>query len=711
MKILALVSDGSEDNINGATMVMQGVKALMPDADLSYEVKHILSYTTLRDHDLFVCFGPLAATRLMGKQPLKFLRRYLHTKRDTGHKVMATYNGEVVIDSKQWLKVLLEDVIWGIAELSRERRLPDLTMTHAATGYLIGFDVETTGEFYDDICGRMLTCAVDTIGTAHDLKGCLTDLSKVSDDPLPRAIAGHNIKFDLKWAMATGVDLTHLPLHDTEVAAALIDDNITDNSLDFLRSRLTDIAPYKDMVDRANLTEENIGEVVRYNKYDAEVSRKVAEAQEEKIQDEGFGPIFELLMDLIPVYTRMEYRGVNIDQEWARRVYFESLEQKETALKELGLSERTLNSPKQMCEILYEDKGYPVKKKTVNGNPSVDAEALERIYEENGDEFVKQLLDYRDAEKVASTYLQKLPKYIECDGRIHPDYSLALGEFGGTRTGRTSCRRPNLQNIPRGHDVRGMYTPTEGYEWGKADHSQLELRIAGWLSGDERMLGAFRAKHDIHTATLSDLWALDYEEAVRVLQSDDRQWYERRVATKRVNFGILYGIGAKKLAAILRKEGIIMSVGECQEIIDKWRDNYKGFGKWASDVEHEVCQTGCVRTITGRRRTLPDADPDTYQGWRAQRQAVNFPVQSLASDITQIGMYLMDKVFRNYDAHLLMNVHDEINWEYRGTSPEEMAELARHVMEDETKDEFYRRFGVKIEVPLQADPKMGERWS
>lgn len=704
--ILGLLGNNTQAELNGAARVLGTVAKITED--VTWETAHCLRNNALNKHDLIVLFGAAAANHVLGKQPLKIQRRSLH-RNSHGQPCTVTFDAEAAESSNQWTKTLVEDVLWGLGELQLFRKKPSLATTHAACGTLIGFDLETVGSFEDPICGRILTVAVDEMGTAHDIQSFLESLQEVDHF---RTIAGHNIKYDLKWALREGVDLTNLPLHDTEIAAALLDDNIADNSLAFLTSRCTNIPYFKDMVDRANLDKENIGDVVMYNKFDAIASREVAEVQEVQLQEQGFGPIFELLMDLIPVYVRMETRGVNIDRDLAREIRVEVREQMASALEVVGVDQKVLSSPKQLRELLYEEKGYKVYGKTGKGLPSTDANALERIFEDSPDPFIQGILDYRDAEKIDSTYLAKLPVYTQFDGRIHPDYSLAVGEFGGAKTGRTSCRRPNLQNIPRGHSVRKIYVPSPGYLWGKADHSQLELRIGAWLSGDEVMLAAFREGNDIHTATMARLFGKSYGELEEILgQEDPGPWYERRVATKRVNFGILYGVGAKKLAAILWKEGIYMTVAECQDLIDRWRDTYKGFERWKAEIENNAVLNKQITTVTGRRRTLPDANHDTFDGWRALRQAVNFPIQSTASDITQIGMYLMDKEFRNHDAHLLMNVHDEINWEFRDIDPDHMAEMAKHLMEDATKDEFKRRFGAEITVPLQADPKIGERWS
>lgn len=228
------------------------------------------------------------------------------------------------------------------------------------------------------------------------------------------------------------------------------------------------------------------------------------------------------------------------------------------------------------------------------------------------------------------------------------------------------------------------------------------------------MCSTFSEGLDIHTDTMSGFSKYSYEEIVRLLDEGDEEMQNLRRGCKCVNFGILYGVGAGTLSNLISKAGGICDMPTAQQRIDQWRQLYKGVTSWMTAVEDEVIENGYVTMVTGRRRTLLDAERGTPQGQRALRQACNAPVQGTASDITLTAMYLLDQEFRRRGgARLLLNVHDQIGLEFDPSTytDDDMLEILQRVMVEEVPDEFERRFDYRFTVPLQIDPKVGERWS
>jgi DNA polymerase-1 len=355
------------------------------------------------------------------------------------------------------------------------------------------------------------------------------------------------------------------------------------------------------------------------------------------------------------------------------------------------------NSPKQILAALAEE-GLQL--------PNTKAETLEQYVDDS--ELCAQLVPYRKDKKLWE-YFERFPELMKFDGRIHTWYGLGKSnDWGGTSTGRTSSRDPNLQNIPSLSWVRGCFAATPGYQWLDSDYSQLELRVVADLAQDKAMLDAFAAGWDMHTATLSDMFNMDYEEVRQLLKEDKEVWKERRRAAKIINFGILYGMGGKKLAANL---GI--SVYEAEGYIAQWLRARPGVVNWLRQTEDEAVETGEVVAPTGQKRRLWGASRKSWIGWRRLRQATNYPVQHFASTILMTAMLLVDEWFQTRkegEAHLLLNVHDQLAAEFKG-DPEDFREEVEHLMTDIVPIEIEKRFGYRLSVPLEVDSNIGQRWS
>jgi DNA polymerase-1 len=323
--------------------------------------------------------------------------------------------------------------------------------------------------------------------------------------------------------------------------------------------------------------------------------------------------------------------------------------------------------------------------------------------------------------KLRGTYLEPLlTKHAGTDGRVHTTYHLGRGYGdhggGGTVTGRLSSSEPNLQNIPRDIVVKGTFVPSLGMRMFSADYSQVELRVAAWYAGEETMLEAFRQGLDVHTATLAELEGVKYEYAHKKVKSGE--WEENRALVKRVNFGVLYGVGEYRLVQLMRDMGIQISQKRATEIIDWWYANKKSMAKWIDDVQEIAVNEKRVVTPTGRVRRLP------YAGWgkgieaQARRQAVNFMVQSFSADLMLAALLRLEQRFaQEGGAQLLLTVHDSIVGEYypEDWTDEELTRVAREEMLEGAKEELVKSLGVTERVRdllLDVDVLCSmERWT
>jgi DNA polymerase-1 len=587
----------------------------------------------------------------------------------------------------------------------------------------IGFDLETTGLEYFDPTKRILSGAVADGSYLNLVTEALHGLKPFTKDERC-TLCGHNIKFDMNWYQGRVAPIL-AKVWDTSVAEALLDDAALSNSLDALNVKYGIVPPYKAMVNRKKMELEPIERVKQYNLIDAQVTAAITEKQRPRIQREGFQPIMDFLMEMLPIFSEIERRGVYVDRDWAMRTGRQIRKERDAAREAVGFPDYNLKSPKQLAEILYTHLHLPILGYTKTGQESTDKNVIKELLmsdaavDRDTEETLKALIEYSKTTTLIGTFFDPLPELTEFDGRIHTWYNLSKSDRGGAVTGRLSSSNPNLQNIPARSDVRGLFCATPGFLWGDADYSQLELRIVASLANEPAMIEAFKQDYDIHTASLADVFKSEYHDLVDILADKDHSkhahWKGLRLFIKRLNFGILYGIGAKKLARMVYLEsGQRYSIEQTQEYIDRWLDRYPRVKAWISATENEVIERGYVRTITGRRRTLLGANRNSGDGWRKLRQAVNFKVQSPAADITQVAMRLTHMWFNQLaapsEAHLLMNVHDQQAWEFQGNG-EEIGRNVKYIMEVEVPNELYRRFGYRLKVPLKAEVHIGERWA
>ena len=383
----------------------------------------------------------------------------------------------------------------------------------------------------------------------------------------------------------------------------------------------------------------------------------------------------------------MEQAGVRVDKEQLK-LYGEQLEGKivtlEQEIYDLAGETFNINSPKQLGEILFERMQLPHGKKTKTGY-STAADVLEKLAPEYP--VVQKILEYRQLTKLNSTYAQGLAGFIREDGRIHGKFNQTI-----TATGRISSTEPNLQNIPvrmeLGRAIRKVFVPEDGYVFVDADYSQIELRILAHMSGDERLISAYRDAQDIHAITASEVFHTPLDEVTPL---------QRRNA-KAVNFGIVYGISAFGLS-----EDLSISRKEALEYINKYFETYPGVKQFLDEQVKLGKEQGCVTTMYGRKRPIPELKSGNFmQRSFGERVAMNSPIQGTAADIMKLAMVAVDRELRerHMRSRIVLQVHDELLVE---TYRDEAEEVVR-ILTDRMKH------AADLKVSLEVEAHTGDNW-
>ncbi|WP_038623177.1 DNA polymerase [Dyella jiangningensis] len=348
--------------------------------------------------------------------------------------------------------------------------------------------------------------------------------------------------------------------------------------------------------------------------------------------------------------------------------------------------EFNLDSPKQLQAILFDELGLPAKLKTPTGQPSTNEEALEAIADDHP--LPRLILDYRGLAKLRSTYTDKLAEIVNPrTGRVHTSY-----HQGAVATGRVSSSDPNLQNIPvrteEGRRIRQAFVAPEGWVVLAADYSQIELRIMAHLSGDEGLLKAFQEGGDVHRATAAEVFGLAPEDVSA----------NQRRAAKAINFGLMYGMSAFGLA---RQLGV--DRGEASDYMARYFSRYPGVHAFMEATRQQAHRDGYVETLFGRRLYLENLT-SRNQALRAgaERAAVNAPMQGTAADIIKRAMITVHAWLgqRKDDAHMLMQVHDELVFEVRAEAVEEVRAGVIERMSG----------AAQLSVPLLVEAGVGANW-
>ena len=610
---------------------------------------------------------------------------------------------------------------------------------------MFGFDIETQGldPYGKDTYVRSVALSVGQTTYVSLLQSgiqkynqadLLSVIEALESDKV--TLIGHNIKFDLKFfAIKYGIQIK-CKVFDTMLASYFLDEN-TDGDLDSVIKTYLNQPSHKKMVSVKNLGGEHPDDMLLYNALDARTEIDLFKVQVTLLHRIGALPLALLAMDVIPLLVNIEARGVNLDREWAKSTEQELIQdciKLRMKLKNAGYGAFSPDSDKDLRRILYDVIGFSVVKRTKSDLPSTDSEAIGYCKDEATTpqtmQFLENLSEYTKKMKLLSTYYQPLDRLLSFDKRIHTQYALGKdweNDGGGTVTGRLSSRSPNLQNIPRGKRHRGMFIPTQGFKFIDGDFSQLELRMVAFLSGETVMIRAFQEGKDIHTAVMADMLVYKYDELVKLLEDHKHPKYDElkglRVAIKRINFGIVYGIGAQRLQKLIKFElGLEWELDACQDLIDQWLGRYTRVRLFLEKVRELACQNKEVTMILGQRRRLPDA-MKFFRGMdrrlralasRAMRQATNFVVQSPASWVCLIGMLLVQRYFDDnpeLQGHICFQVHDSVTCEVIETCDLESVRLdIQNIMEQDVPKFLMDYFGINFNVPLSFPTQVIDRW-
>jgi DNA polymerase-1 len=468
---------------------------------------------------------------------------------------------------------------------------------------------------------------------------------------------GQNIKFDYQVMAMYGVQLQG-ELWDTMLAHYLIDPD-TRHNMDALSETYLGYQPVsittligKKGKDQGNMRDVPLEQISDYAAEDADITLQLknrfapllAEAQLEKL-------FFEVEMPLVPVLSAMELEGVKVDttvlSEFSQTLG-QQIQEKEAEIQQLAGVKFNVGSPKQLGEVLFDVLQLdPKAKKTKTGQYKTDEEVLTALASRAP--IAQAVLDYRQAQKLKSTYVDALPTMINPrTGRVHTSYNQAVAA-----TGRLSSNNPNLQNIPirteMGREVRKAFVPRDqDHLLLSADYSQIELRIITAISGDEAMREAFEQGHDIHAATAAKVYGLPIEEVTPELRRN----------AKTVNFGIIYGISAFGLSQRL---GIGRS--EAAELINQYFETYPRIKAYMTDIVKSAKEKGYVETLLGRRRYIRDIHSAnaTVRGF-AERNAINAPIQGTAADMIKLAMIHIHRSMqqKQLKSKMILQVHDEL---------------------------------------------------
>jgi DNA polymerase I len=599
---------------------------------------------------------------------------------------------------------------------------------------IVSLDVETEGLNPFDKERRIISIALSSNAgeayTSYVLHGWKPRHLSIIKELLQRrnvVLVGHNIKFDLNWLrVKLGIKRIRAKVFDTMFAYYLLNENAEKKTLEACASKYTDMGDYKEGLDRSDIKRWAQDDVLIYNGKDADAGRRLFDVFLPKLKKQKLLPIMATAMEVLPVLHRMETDGVYLDQKWARdaqRKMFNRMIENRQKINELARTKVNPDSPKSLSNLLYQRMKLPVEFLTKKGAASTGKEAIKKALEHvqpgsRNEKILRAIQEEKKDAKILGTYFQPIPEWTAYDGRVHSHYRFGKQAddkgYGGTVTGRLSSDDPNLQNIPLDLFVRGMFAASpEGWIFFDGDYSQLELRVAAFLSKEPLLIQAFEEGLDVHTLVMSDLLGRSYEELSNSLNHDE-QLKVLRVAIKRVNFGILYGIAAKRLQKILWLDlGVTWTVEKCNQLINQWLGKYKKVAEWIKRQKYFAVQHKYVRMPFGQIRRLPDAEFRTSLGERALRQATNFPVQSTASWICLVGMYLLERwiTSNSLNARLLMQVHDSIALEFRGiANAARVAKQIARIMERDVLEYIKEVFGIRWDVPLQFKVSYGERW-
>ena len=568
------------------------------------------------------------------------------------------------------------------------------------------FDIETTGvEFFkSDIVGISISFQDEGYyipfrfpsGAGFKIDFGLDYFKREMDDVFGNSNikkSGHNLKFDLLHLKKSGIKVRGVS-DDSMLMAYLLFPNRRAHNLKDLTFELLDVnqLEYKDLVGKGKhqitMDEVDVKKISHYCIDDSILSLKIINLLEKRLTEKNLNHLYNTIeIPLIEVLLEMEFTGVKIDADFlknaSQKMYHKIKEVEETIYRLAGFR-FNINSSQQLGELLFEKMNLPVTKRTRKTKSySTDIEVLNEL---KGIPVVEQVINYRTYKKMLSTYLEGLINSCDSGQRVHTSFNQTV-----TATGRLSSSNPNLQNIPVGElaeiNLRKAFI-AEGSHWYllSADYSQIELRVMAHFSEDQRLTEAFSRNADIHQHTADTVFGK--ESSLNAL--------EKRKRAKIINFSILYGSGAYSLSKELG-----VSYSNAKDFIDRYYEKYAGVKDFIERVVSEAEKNPEVETISGRRRGIPEIlSSNRTVKENGKRMAINTIIQGSAADIIKIAMVDILKKLRGMESKLILQVHDELVFEYPESEEEELCSLVKENMEK----------ALPLKVPLKVSLRKGKNW-
>jgi len=590
-----------------------------------------------------------------------------------------------------------------------ETKLNELAGT-LKTAKKISFDTETTSTdpMTADLVGISLAVeegAAFYIPVGHKggekqlpIEMVLSALEGPFTDPAVKKI-GHNLKYDCLVLRNCGLNPTPLSF-DTMIAAWVIEPESRRLGLKTMAEfelgvKMTHI---EELIGsgkkQITMDQVAVGDVAPYAGADAEIPIRLEKVLSERLVENQLDKVFdEIEMPLVPVLEDMEYTGIAVDKEFfhafSKELSDRLIEITKLMFKKVGY-EFNINSTQQLSKVLFETLALTPpnsSKKTKSGNFSTAASVLEEMRDQH--DVVDLLLEYRELSKLVSTYLDALPKQINPNtGRVHTSFNQT-----GSVTGRLASSNPNLQNIPTktplGHRVRNGFIAGNENMLVSVDYSQIELRIVAHMANDKAMLDAFRSNQDIHATTAAAIYQVALVDVTK----------EQRRHAKAINFGLIYGMSPFGLTRTTN-----LTLAEAENFVKAYFQEFPGVKMYLDGIRRSAADLGYVETLLGRKRYFPQLkNPATAQvRSRAEREAINAPIQGTAADILKIAMIRLPEVIgeKKLGAKMLVQVHDELLLECPDDELQETIQVIQQVMES----------AFKIAIPLETDVAYGKNW-
>jgi DNA polymerase I len=508
---------------------------------------------------------------------------------------------------------------------------------------------------------------------------------------------GHNIKFDIEVMNSQGIKVKGAA-GDSMIASYLLNPGSRQHNLDAVTfSELNYVKITKEDLlgkgkDKITFSEVAVEKLFNYSCEDADFTNRLIKKLIPELKKQKLIKLFEEIeMPLALVLAMMEINGIKINKEFLAEMG-KSVDKRISRLTkkihELAGMEFNINSTQQLREVLFEKLAIPAMGISKNKTGlSTGADELAKLKGQHP--IIDLIQEYREVVKLSTTYIEALPKLVnEKTGRLHTSFNQTV-----TATGRLSSTEPNMQNIPirteLGREIRKAFISDKGYKLLSLDYSQIELRLAAHMSGDKKMIEAFKKGEDIHTATAAEINQVTLNEVTPVMRRE----------AKAVNFGILYGQGPHGLA-----QGADIPYARAKEFIDQYFLVYKGVKKFVDETIEMARDKGYTETLFQRRRTLPEINSSVIQVRKAaERMAINTPLQGTAADIIKVAMIEVQKMIeKEYGDNLkmLLQVHDELVFEAKKDLVEDVAKKIKKIMEEV----------IKLKVPILVDVSIGDNW-